>query len=840
MFELAWENVKANKGRLIATVVAIVTGIAFLSSGLMFTDAIRSSLGGSVQQQYPHVDAAVVPKEDRGGQTKLPASLVPKVAAVDGVKSAVADLSGPINLITPAKQKPHQLTGRLWLDTPAVSPSRVVTGHAPTAAGEIAIDRGTAKDLDLKVGESVTLKTGSGNLDAKVVGITAFGDQDAQDDDGTVSLPHDDAFKAITGGVEEYSQILVESTGDAAKTITNLESAMPVGVQVQNRDDFINSQLGDAAAFANFLQPVLVGFSLLALFICGFVIANTFGVVVAQRTRELALLRAVGATPKQVRRSVRIEALLVGFLASVLGIAVGLLLVIAATAILKAFNIELPGSGAKLSVRTVIICLAVGTLVTWFSVIRASRRAARVPPAEAMRSVALEAPTRRRSTAWLGVLAVGAAMTLIAAFTKNGYLLGLGALVAVIGLLASGPLLAKLAAQVTRRPLHALGMSGRLASDNVDRNPRRVSSTANALVIGVMLITLVTTAGGTLKRQAVDRLDQLSGTDLIVYGGATGIPPDLVTKITDTPGVAHAAAITQAPATVEGNEALVSGSNPATLQDASGFTVTQGSLRDMGDGGVAAVDITTMGAGGRRRGGGGLVPDRILHIGDPIVVEKLDGTKQTLKVEALLKFKIDAAFLGYLVTPGTFESMFGQRPVSVISIKQTDPGDTSVKKSIEKLTDDYATISVQEGNFVAQLVGTIIDVLIAGVNGLLGVSVLIALIGIVNTMTLSIIERRREIGLLRAVGMLPNEARRMIRAESIVISLFGTLVGLLAGIFLGFCLTRPIELPGASFQFEWLRLGLVAIAGLLIGLVASLVPARRVSKMDVLDALATE
>jgi putative ABC transport system permease protein len=175
----------------------------------------------------------------------------------------------------------------------------------------------------------------------------------------------------------------------------------------------------------------------------------------------------------------------------------------------------------------------------------------------------------------------------------------------------------------------------------------------------------------------------------------------------------------------------------------------------------------------------------------------------------------------------------------VISIKQTDPGDTSVKKAIEKLTDDYSTISVQEGNFIAQLVANVIDVLIAGVNGLLGVSVLIALIGIVNTMTLSIIERRREIGLLRAVGMLPHEARRMIRAESMVISLFGTIVGLIAGIFLGFCLTRPIELTGASFQFEWLRIGLVFVAGLLIGLVASLVPARRVSKMDVLDALAT-
>ncbi len=189
----------------------------------------------------------------------------------------------------------------------------MVTGDAPTAAGEVAIDRGTAKDLGLKVGDNVKLATASGLIDAKVVGITAFGDQDAQDDDGTVSMSRDDAFKAITGGVEEYSQILVDSSGERGHhhRATSTAPSRPAS-SVQNRADFIDHQLGDAAAFADFLQPVLVGFSLLALFICGFVIANTFGVVVAQRTRELALLRAIGATPKQVRRSVRIEALLVG------------------------------------------------------------------------------------------------------------------------------------------------------------------------------------------------------------------------------------------------------------------------------------------------------------------------------------------------------------------------------------------------------------------------------------------------------------------------------------------------------------------------------------------------
>ena len=197
---------------------------------------------------------------------------------------------------------------------------------------------------------------------------------------------------------------------------------------------------------------------------------------------------------------------------------------------------------------------------------------------------------------------VGAGLTLTGAFGKNGYLLGIGALISVIGVLASGPLLARLAARVTRRPLRALGMSGRLASDNVDRNPRRVSSTANALVIGVMLITLVTTAGGTLKRQAVDRLDSLSGTDLIVYGGATGIPPDLVTQITYTPGVAARGGHHPGAGHGRGERgAGVGRRTRPTLVDAAGFTVTKGSLRDMGDGGVAAVDISPCGGGRRRR-----------------------------------------------------------------------------------------------------------------------------------------------------------------------------------------------------------------------------------------------
>ncbi len=836
MIELAIENLKANKGRLIATVVAIVAGVAFLSAGLMFTDAIRSSLGGEIERQYAGVDAAVVPDLDGAG-ARLPATVLPLVTAVDGVDAAVPELSGSVSVLASGESKPEQRTGRLWNVDDPIGATTVVGGRAPEASGEIAIDRGTAEDEGFEIGDQIELATASGRISTELVGITAFGEQDALDEDGTVSMAPEDAFAAITGGPEEYTQILVTSDRSATTLIDDLRAAMPDGVKVLDRSEFVESQLGEIAQIADFLRPVLIGFSLLALFVCGFVIANTFTVVIAQRTRELALLRAIGATPKQVKRSVRVEALVIGLVASIIGVAVGLLLVLAATAILAAFDVELPGAGAKLSVGTVVVSLLVGTGVTWLSVWRASRRASRVAPVEAMRSSALETPTTRgRSSVWLVILVIGAGLTLLAAFSKIGWLLGVGALVFVIALLASGPLLARLAAHLTGGLLRRFGMAGRLAGDNVERNPKRVSATSNALVIGVLLIALVTTAGGTLKEALIGELDKLSGTDLLMVADASGIPDDIVVAAGKIDGVKAVAGASTATATVNGGIAQISGVDIDAVTQASGLTATSGSLEDLQDGQIAALDISSVGGGGGPQG----VDRQQVSVGDTVEVATLDGTTKELEVGALIEIGIDSALLDYVVTDTTFDSLFGPHPANTVYVSLEDRSNTTVKDELEALVADYSTITVIEGNFISQLVAQIFDVLIAGVNGLLGMSVFIAAIGIVNTMTLSIIERRREIGLLRAVGMMPNETRRMIRAESLVIALFGTIVGLVAGTFLGFCLTRPIGIEGTGFSFEWDRLGLVALAGLVIGLVASWLPARRVSRMDVLDALRAE
>ena len=845
MFELALANLRANRGRLVATVVAIVAGVAFLSAGLMFTGAIKSSLGESVERQYPTVVAQLRDSGDRQGPpAKLPASLLDTARSVDGVAEATGELSASIGVFRSGRQKATGLTGRRWTETASLNPIDLVEGRAPTDSGQLALDRRTVADLDLKIGETIRLSTAIGEQTAELVGITAFGPDDSQDSGGTASIPAADAFRFLTGDVEQYDRIIVSADDGVALTtvVKRLEAIAPDGAVATGRADFLEDAQGGIAVLANILSPVLSGFAGLALFICSFVIANTFAVVVAQRTRELALLRAIGATPKQVRRSLRLEALGIGLISSALGIAVGYGLAWAATAVLAAFDIRIPGAGARLTPGIAAVSLAVGTQVTLTSVILASRRAARVAPVEAMRSAAVEAPVKKRSIWWLAPLVVGAVTVLVGGYTKTGWALGVGALLFVLGMLRCGPFIVRGAAHLGGL-VFGRRIAGRLAMANIERNPRRAATTANALVIGVMLIAIVTTAGSTLRDELVSTLDDLSSTDVLVSSQpGTGFPDGLAEQIRDVSGVDALGAVSSEGARVgrlnrngvisDEVDSVVTGGDPVTLATAAGLQVTNGSLDDLGVGTVAVVDFGAA--------GGGIPTPRL---GDSLAITTLDGTQAELKVVATIRFSLDTLFLQNLVTEDQFATLFGpDRPASSAFIKVGDRDVREVRNDLETLTDGYSTVSVTAGNFIGQLVEQVLNVVISGVNGLLGMSVLIASIGIVNTMTLAIIERRREIGLLRAIGMIPGDARAMVSIESLVIAVVGTAIGLVTGVFLGFALTRAIDSTSGgtenlTFVFAWGRLGIIAGVGVVVGLVAAIIPMIKVSRMDVLDSL---
>jgi putative ABC transport system permease protein len=827
MFELAIANLRANISRLVATVVAIIAGVAFLSAGLMFTDALRSSLGGSLAERYAHVDAAVQASTDRQGPpAKVPAKLLQQVEDTDGVRAAAGQLVASVGIYEPGRKKPEDITARGWIDDPLLNPTVVVRGTAPTAAGQVAIDRRTADDRDLSVGDHVRLSTTKGPARFTVVGITSFGDDDAEDGDGTVSFASTQAFSALNSDAAEYTRILVAADdGVPPSTVVHRlreELAGPSGIEVRTRAEFLDDAAGAAAVFARILRPILIGFSLLALFVCGFVIANTFAVVVAQRTRELALLRAIGATPRQVKRSLRLEAFGIGLIASAIGLAVGAGLAGGAAAILAGFDIRLPGAGVKLTIGTILVGLLAGTLVTVVSVSRASRRASKIAPVEAMRSGIVDAKVGVTGIVnRLVGLGIGLGLLIGGSVATNGWVLGAGAFVFVISVLRCGGVLARGAARLVRPVARRIGVEGRLATDNIDRSARRAATTANALVIGVLLITLVTTAGGTLKQSLLDQLDSLSTADITVNGQLSGLPQPVIDRIV---GV-----VRSTPATIDGEGVALSTAAPDALLRSTGISTVAGSLRHLGDDGIAVIGSKP---GERNQCG------ETAGLGDRQRVTLLDGTTEVFTVRAVLECKIDFStfIVAHLVSPEAFQRLAGQQPATQAFVKVEGRDASKVADDLRDLTDDYPEIQVFEGNFIGQILGDVFDFLIAGVNGLLGMSVFIAVIGIVNTMTLSVLERRREIGLLRAVGMFPSDARRMVRYESVIIGVLGTLIGLVSGVILAFLLINAADDVG-SFSFEWPRLVLILVVGVLVGIVASWLPGRRVSRLDVLEAL---
>lgn len=836
MLTVALRGLRANWARFAATLLAIVAGVGFFAAGRMLTDSMEASLGGEIDRQYAAVAAAVAPALDTddvsGSAAQIPPSVLDAVQAVPAVEAAAGELTGDVGVLEPdGRPLTDDMRGRLWVTVPALNPQEVVAGRAPAADGEAALDEDSAGELGVDVGDQVRLATSIGEVPATLVGITRFGSEETRDPGGTVSLSEASAFRLVNSGVEAYTRILVAgpTSGPAQEAlVADLADAVPAGFEVLSHEQFLEQQKGAVTAFADLLRPALTFFALLALFVCGFVIFNTFSVIVAQRVRELGLLRAVGATPRQVRRSLQVEGLLVGLAGSVLGILAGALFALALQGVLGASGIELPGAGVRLTVRTVVYALLAGTLITVVSVLLPAVKAGRTAPVEALRASAVDTSgtSRLRLVVSLVLLGVGGAALLVGAFARQALPLAGGGFVFAVGVIVAGPVLAGAFARVTAVPLRAFGVSGRLADDNTVRNPRRTAITANALVIGVLLVTLVTTAGGTLRDWLVLQVNRLTSADFVITSAGGGIDAGVLQEISDVPGVTTVAPVTVASALVDGEASTVSAGDLSELETAAGVAAAEGDLAGLADGGIAVSPLGPAGPGD-------------VEVGDTVAVAQPGGGIRRLPVVAVLEIRIDTLALQNLVAPATFAELFGQVPPQDAYVKVSSGEVSQVRDTLDDLLAPFANLTVVEGNFIGQLIGSVFDFLIAAVNALLGMSVVIALIGIVNTLSLSIHERRREIGLLRAVGMTPAEVRRMVRLESLLIALLGTLTGLLSGLFLAWCATRAAGLTDAGFSWSWPTLALLVAAGVVVGLLASLAPTWRASRIDVLDALAT-
>lgn len=845
MFRYALKSLRANLTRLIATALAVILGIGFLAAGLMLTDAMRAGLTGDVEQQYANVDLAVIAAGDSTQaslQQGVQADVLDTVRATPGVAAASGEIQADARVLradgTTANLRSQ---GRAWITDDQLNPLTLDEGEAPTGKDEVVLDRKLADEADATVGDRVKVETPSGTVTATVSGISSFGDQDALDDGGTISFSEDAAVAMLNSGTPGYTDIIIRTSGDPATVEATLRSALPASVEVQTGEQFVTTAAESASSFIDFLRPVLQGFAYVAMFVSAFVIFNTFSVVVTQRFRELALIRAVGGTPAQVRRSLIVEGFAIGVGASAIGIVVGALIAIGLQAILKQFDVALPGAGVKVTIGTIVLCMLVGTIVTVLSVIVPAFRAGRTKPIEAMRASAVDTSGSSKVRAVVGgiFLVLSLALLLVNRFVGvQWYYLAPGALFLFIGLFVGGPLLARLFAWILKRPMSLLGIPGRLAADNAVRNPKRTATTANALVIGLFLVTLVTVSGEAMKTSVVNELNKLSSSDFIINAQSGAIDPTLVTKIDDTKGVTATAAIKSSLA-VDGNgdPTFISTADFGQLEDTAGMRVVSGSTESVTDGnGAAVADFSTLGGGGGGGPGGGGPGSETL--GDIVIVRGLDGQNVELPVDAVLTAKLDSLFLGYLVGPDTFTRLVGEKPVNQVFVR-VDPGKADeVGQRLEKVLNGYTGVEVQPGNFIGQIVGTVFDFLIGAVNALLAMSVIVALVGIVNTMTLSIFERRRELGMVRALGMTRQQVGRMIRFEAVLIGLLGTIIGMSAGILLSWVVISSIGNGAIALSFNWARVGLIFAVGVLVGVIASILPSRRATRLDMLEAMA--
>ncbi len=860
MWKLTLRGLRHRPGRFIATVLAVVVGTAFLATALILRDSVSASLQANTDQGYAGVQAAVQPDTQAAERRfvqdpKVPASLLPTVQRTAGVGSAAGTLTAGITFLDGTQTgtvgtgltPPEQAKGSLYIQPEALNPYRLASGAFPGRAGEVAIDRQSAEQRNLSVGSSVALATTAGRQEATVSGIVSYGAKPASTDYGDVIVSAADGFAWLGSGAEDYQFILTTAAEGTSvdQLVANLQGAVGSTYQVKSGDDFREEQSGGAAQLASTVGTALQVFAYVALFVGIFIIYNTFTVSVTQRLREFALLRAVGAAGKQVRRAVLVESLVLGLLASALGFAAGIVLVVLLTKI--APDLISLGSGADvgLSISPAVFVQVVlsGLIVTVVSAFIPAFRAARVRPIEALRESTIDrtSASRFRMIAGAVLCALGTVLTLVGAFGALGLVLAAGPPLLFLGILVAGPAIAtgfsRLVAPVARLFGRAVG---RVASDNAARNPRRTATTANALLVGVFLVVFVTAAGGAIRDWGTQQISQFGGPDLTLVSNGP-MPPQLVREVPKTPGVEATAPVyynqgrADLPTRNESNVGPRSdtGGLPVAAidfaqTDTLGVKVTYGKTT-LADDEIAVVDLI---AGTNK-----------MSLGDPVTVTFPDGkTKQ---------FKLGAEFqLSFFVPPVVIpaSAALAENPTatpSALGVKVAPGQVQQVQSSLEDVVKSYSNVAVVAGNSIATFFRAFFDALISAVNALLLVAVVIAVFGIVNTLMLSIIERTHEIGLLRAVGMTRGQLWGSVQIESMIVSLLGVIVGIATGLFVAWTVTLSLfrnEETGSRAAFSWpvREMVLIALLGVAIGVIASLLPAIRAMRMNALEAIRSE
>jgi putative ABC transport system permease protein len=855
MIRVALKGLWGRKLRTVLTAMAIVLGVAMISGTYILTDTITASFTKVVDGSFENADAVisgkVAFKNNESSTATTPAfpesvlasvKRLPDVAAAAGAVSDEAKLIDRNGKVISTKGG-SSIAGSVDPENDArFNPLKLTSGNWPDGNGQIAIDRRTSENKHFAVGDTISVAVDQGVRTFAITGIATFASSSSIGA-STIAIFDVPTAQDLFDKDGKFDEIQVAAKPGVSpeKLAAEIRPLLPETAKVKTAKAQTQEAVDTVNAGVGIFQKILLAFGFIALFVGAFVIANTLSITIAQRTREFATLRTIGGSRRQVLRSVMLEALVVGVLASLIGLFFGLAIAKGLNALFSALGVEFPSGGTVFATRTIIVSMVVGVVVTLLASLRPAIKATRVPPIAAVREGA-SLPASRLSrwgpvvsivTLALGILLLvygifGGGLTTATRLSA----LGFGTLILFIGVAMN--------AKRTVRPLAAVlgwpgtrigGTAGTLARENAMRNPSRTASTASALMIGLALITFVAILGAGLRTSFGDAVDKLFVADyaLTAQNGFDPFTKEADDAVAGTPGVTAVSGLRGGDARIFGHNVQITAVPPNTAQTIridwlQGGTSVPARLGT--DGAFVAEDYAK---------------DHQLKLGSPIAVKTPTGQVLDLRLKGIFDPpKGGSPFGDVTMSAATFDANYAKprNLMTLINVKGgvSDANTARLALSLHAFPDaKVVTASQFKKNQEAD-----INLTLNLLYGLLGLSVIISLFGVVNTLVLSVFERTRELGMLRAIGMTRSQVRRMIRHESIVTALIGAALGIAVGTFLAILTTQALSDEGIVLAIPWTTIGVFVVATIVAGVLAAILPARRASRLNILKALQYE
>ncbi|NJP52220.1 FtsX-like permease family protein [Streptomyces sp. SBST2-5] len=855
MLKATLRSFLAHKGRLVLSALAVLLSVAFVAGSLIFSDTVSRTFDRLFASTS--ADVTVLPKEDletsvpTGAVQTLPASVAERLTGVEGVQAAHPDVEAGNVTVTDEDDEPVKPVG--GAPTLAVdwypderSVVELTSGRAPRGDGEAVLDADTAEARGVQIGDTLSVQAQPGTFRVEVVGIATF--TTTNPGAALVFLEPRVAAERLLGSAAKATSVSVEAAPGVSDAELKRRVAAAVGAgdyEVKTSDEMARSAAEELGSFLDVIKYVMLGFAGIAVLVGVFLIVNTFSMLIAQRTRELGLLRAIGADRRQVRRSVLTEAVLLGLVGSTLGLAAGVGLAFGLIRLMGAFGMNLRTTEMVIGWATPVTAYVVGVGVTFVAAYLPARRAAGVSPMAALADAEIAGvgrPLRARAVAGsvVGALGLAALAGCVAATETSSAasLLGLGVVLTLIATVIAGPLLVRPVIRVLGAAFPAVfGSVGRMSQRNALRNPRRTGATAAALMVGLALVGGMSVASASMSRSVDQQIDKTLGADFVIQNAHfIPFPAEVTERVRGTEGVGLVVRQRFAPVAVR-------------LPDGKRIETTAAGYDDRVDD-VARVtyeegDTAAALADGHIAMDAGFAEEHRVRVGSTVPVEFPGGKSAELTVAALTDMEGGE---GFGMTGGLFlgiaavEEHVPQGQDSALYVNAAEgTGPDELRRRLEAALEAYPQVQVRDQADYKELVHDQIAVLLYLVYALLGLAIIIAVLGVVNTLALSVVERTREIGLLRAIGLARRQLRRMIRLESVVIAVFGAVLGLALGLVWGLCVQQVLALEGmTALAIPWGTVVAVVVGSAVVGIAAALLPALRASRMNVLAAIAHE